>query len=97
MNRYNVYDNRNLILENVTRVEMLKVVDCSKIKIQDYIDEGRTYKGRYTFEYGDAGEKYNAAQQVAFEERWKEVVAPFRNVIWVKQGGKRLRVGGAHG
>lgn len=41
--------------------------------------------------------RYNAVQQAVFEERWKEAVAPFKNVIWVKNGRKRLRVGGAHG
>lgn len=86
-----------MILENVTRVEILKVVDCSKIKIQDYIEEGKPYRGRYTFEYGDKEEKCDTLKQAVFEERWKEAVAPFKNVIWVKSGGKRLGVGGAHG
>ena len=94
INKYNVYDNGELIMTCVTHREIAKKIGCSKISIPAYIESGHKYDGRYTFELCENEEKMDTFQEVIFKEKWNAVVAPFKNVIWVKSGGKRLKVGG---
>lgn len=49
-NKYNVYDNGKMIMENVTFRDIAKKIGCSTINIPTYIEEGHKYAGRYTFE-----------------------------------------------
>ncbi|MBP3677860.1 MAG: hypothetical protein J6I97_05895 [Agathobacter sp.] len=95
VNKYNVYDNGKLIMKDVTHREIAKAIGCSTISIPQYIENGNKYAGRYIFEFSGVAEPDNA--ETTFAREWNAAVAPFKNVIWVKQGGKRLRVGGAHG
>lgn len=94
MNKYNVYDNGELIMANVTFRDIAKKIGCSTISIPNYIENGTKYAGRYTF---GLCEEQPETKETAFSKKWNATVAPFKNVIWVKSGGKQLRVGGAHG
>lgn len=91
-NKYNVYDKGKMIMENVTHREIAKKIGCSTISIPAYIEAGNKYAGRYTFELSGVVEANNA--ETAFARKWNAAVAPFKRVIWVKSGGKQLRVGG---
>lgn len=90
MNKYNVYDNGNLVLENVTSRVIINTLGCS-ISIPRYAEEKTKWKGRYTFESCGA-EELPAAVDPKFEREWNAAVALFKNVIWVKKGGRRLCV-----
>ena len=92
VNKYNVYDNEELIIENATFREIAKQIGCSTISIPKYIDNGNKYAGRYTFELCE--NMYPEIKESTFEREWNAAVAPFKNVIWVKSGGKCLKVGG---
>ena len=92
--RYNVYDNGMCVLHNAPFKKVIEFIGNPKISLARYIQTGHKYRGRYTFEYGDALETEVA---IKFKKDWDAAVAPFKNVIWVKSGGKQLRVGGAHG
>ena len=98
VNKYNVYDNGELIMKNVTFRDIAKQIGCSTISIPCYIDSGNKYAGRYTFEFYEAEKTEEPERrETAFEKEWNAAVAPFKRVIWVKTGGKQLKVGGAHG
>ena len=92
VNKYNVYDNEELIIENATHREIAKQIDCSTISISNYAEDGTKYAGRYTFELCE--NIYPEIKESTFEREWNAAVAPFKNVIWVKSGGKYLKVGG---
>ena len=93
-NKYNVYDKGKLIIENQTHREIAKRIDCSNICIANYADSGFEYAGRYTFELCELEQPEPAVKETAFAREWNAAVALFKNVIWVKEGGKQLRVGG---
>lgn len=92
--RYNVYDNGKRVLHNAPVKEVIELTGNPKINLSRYIQTGQRHRGRYTFEYGDAPEVEVTPE---FKKAWNAAVGPFKNVIWVKSGGKQLRVGGAHG
>ena len=92
VNKYNVYDNGKLIIENATHREIAKEIDCSTICISNYVDNGNKFAGRYTFELSETIQP--ETKETAFEREWNAAVAPFRRVIWVKSGGRQLSVGG---
>ena len=87
VNTYNVYDNDELIMKDVTRKQIVEALGCTTINIPTYAEEKVKYKKRYTFEVAGSDEK----EESAFEREWNKTVRLFRNVIWVKEGGRRLR------
>lgn len=93
INLYNVYDNGNLIMEKVTRREIVEKIGCETISLTRYATEGVKYQDRYTFSFYGEEEEIESAQMIAFREKWNAAVAPFQKVIWVKSGGKQLRAG----
>lgn len=90
INKYNVYDNAQLILENATSGEIKKVLGCTTICINNYAEEKMKYKGRYTFEIT---ESEGVEVDGKFVKEWREVVNLFKNVIWVESGGRKLCIG----
>jgi len=90
--KYNVYDKGKLVLENVTQRIVINALGCTTINIGLYAEKGTRWKERYTFELCGE-EEIKTAVDPKFEKEWNAVVALFRNVIWVKEGGRRLRVG----
>lgn len=88
--RYNVYDNGELILQNAKRKEVVAKIGLNTISFARYAKEGAAYKGRYTFDIYEDDEKMDTLQETAFCEKWKVAVAPFKNVVWVKSGGRKL-------
>jgi hypothetical protein len=88
INRYNVYDNGKLIMENATRKEIVDALGCTTINIIAYADKKLKYQKRYTFEVAGSEEK----EESDFEREWNKTVRLFKNVIWVKDGGRKLCV-----
>lgn len=86
-NRYNVYDDDSLIIENATSGEITKALDCQTICINTYAEEKMKYKGRYTFVIVETEERIPGED---FVKEWQEMVKLFKNVIWVKTGGRKL-------
>ena len=97
INLYNVYDNGKLIMQKATRREIIDKIGCSTMSLTRYATECVMYQNRYSFEFYIENEKMVSMQELIFREKWEAAVAPFRNVIWVKTGGKQLKVGGANG
>ena len=90
VNRYDVYDDGKLIMQNATRGEIVDRINCSTINIPNYIDRNNKYKDRYTFKYSETDPE--TKMDSAFAREWEATVALFKNVIWVKTGGKKLMV-----
>ena len=92
VNKYNVYDDGKLIIENQTHREIAKQIDCRTVSISKYAESGAKHAGRYTFEVVESVEP--ETREDAFAKEWNAAVALFKNVIWVKSGGRQLRAGG---
>lgn len=88
VNKYNVYDNGKLIIENATFREIAQELDCATISIPYYIENECKYQDRYTFEL--CSTEHPETKESAFAREWNAACAKFKNVIWVKEGGKRL-------
>lgn len=91
VNKYNVYDNGKLVLEEVTHRVVVNALGCPTINIALYASQGTKYQHRYSFELCGT-EETKAAVDPKFESEWNAAVALFKNVIWVKTGGRRLCV-----
>lgn len=87
INKYNVYDNGELILENATRKEIVETLGCTTINIPTYADKNVKFQKRYTFEVAGSEEK----EESDFEREWNKTIRLFKNVVWVKEGGRKLR------
>lgn len=87
INKYNVYDNGELFMKDATNGEIVKALGCTTINIPTYADKKMKYQKRYTFEVAGSEE----IAESNFEREWNKTVRLFRNVIWVKEGGRRLR------
>ena len=90
---YNAYDNGEIILKNVTSQEIRDHIGEKALNIAGYANNGHKYKGRYTFEIVDETDA-KRQEEIEFINAWTEAVRPFKNVIWVKSGGRKLKVGG---
>ena len=82
---YNLYDEGELVLENVYAGDIKEYIGNDKINVSHYVENGVTYGGRYTMEKGDPDLVCSQ-----FAKAWNEAVAPFRRVQWVKSGGRKL-------
>ena len=53
--------------------------------------ERRLYKGKYSIQ---SAKKKTAEEKFEekFTEEWNRVTEPFKNVKWVKEGGKKLKL-----
>lgn len=83
---YNLYDEGELVLENVYAEDIKEFLGNDKINISQYAENGIIYAGHYKIEKGDS----DLARSM-FAREWDKAVAPFRRVEWVKSGGRRLR------
>lgn len=90
---YNVYDNGELILTNVTTAEIKEALGFAPPSIPQYVGTGHRFKGRYTFKWGKPVETVDQTL-LEFKKEWEEAIAPFKNVVWVKEGGRKLTIGG---
>ena len=91
-NTYNIYDNGVMVIENVTSSEIIRYLKCSKsINFQNYADRNVKFRGRYTFEVNQCyNEVATTDMRDGFCEEWEAAVRAFKNVIWVKEGGRKL-------
>lgn len=86
---YDLYRDETLVLKDVVRKDIATYIGHElPPDLSRYIKNGYRVYGRYLITY--AG--YHAESQ--FEKEWNDAVKPFKNVIWVKTGGRKLRVGG---
>lgn len=93
VNRYNVYDNGELILESVTRTDIIKAIGDAPVNITNYADRNVKFLNRYTFEVVETVDQKLMTDADIIRE-WKAAVSLFKNVIWVKEGGRKLVIGG---
>lgn len=93
-NTYNLYDNGEKVMEDVTGAEIIRFLGCSKsINLQNYADRNVKFRGRYTFEINQYyNEVATTDMRDGFSEEWEAAVRAFKNVIWVKEGGRKLCV-----
>lgn len=93
-NTYNMYDNGVMVMENVTGGEIVRYLRCSKsINFQNYAERNVVFRGRYTFKINQHyNEVATTDMRDGFSEEWEAAVRAFKNVIWVKEGGRKLCV-----
>lgn len=82
---YNLYEDGNLVLENVFAGDIKEYLGDDKLCVSNYAENGIVYRGHYTLEKADA----DLARSM-FAREWNEAVAPFKRVEWVKSGGRKL-------
>ena len=82
-------------MEDVTSTEIIRELKCSKsINIQNYAEGKVKFRGRYTFEINQRYDEIATTDmREGFCEEWEEAVKPFKRVIWVKTGGRKLCIG----
>ena len=90
---YNVYDNGELFLENVRRKDILDKLGSVPGSITNYVERKHIFLGRYTFKYGECP-RGKSETLLYLEKEWEDAVKPFKKVIWVKSGGRKLKVRG---
>lgn len=86
--RFDLYDGDEIVLENATHGEVDDFLGA-KINLTQYIRNKMTYRGKYTIHYAD-----NLSEPDPFIKAWEEARAPFKNIVWVREGGRRLIIGG---
>ena len=96
-NLYDVYDaDGKCIIKSKTAKEASVILDIPALGITKSACKGHKLKGIYRIE--KVGEITNSEDNTAKEyilEEWDKIVAPFKNVIWVKEyepGVKRLMI-----
>lgn len=82
---FNVYDNGKLVLENGYLTDVAEFLGNENLNVHYYVRNAFLYKGRYRIEKADSD-----LARTSFEREWNEAVAPFKRVIWVKRGGRKL-------
>ena len=82
---YNLYEDGNLILENVYSEDIQEYLGNEKINVPHYAKNGTVYGEHFIIEKGDP-----ELARTKFAKEWDEAVAPFRRVRWVKSGGRKL-------
>lgn len=88
----NIYDGKALFLERVTLKEAEELLTIPKETIRfAMLDGKRVMKKRFTAKkvgYRTIKKEKSDKEMVLLE--WDEIVKPFRNVKWVKEGGRKL-------
>lgn len=82
---YNLYEDGELVLENVFAEDIREYLGVDKLHVANYAEQGITYVGRYKFVKAD-----ETLARSKFAREWEEAVAPFKRVTWVKSGGRKL-------
>lgn len=82
---YNLYEDGNLVLENVYPEDIQEFLGNEKLSVANYAENGTVYREHFTMEKGDPD-----LVGSEFARAWNEAVAPFRRVRWVKSGGRKL-------
>lgn len=98
MNVYNVYDDGELMLENVTREEIIKNIGSAPVRMSEYINRKLIYRDKYSFLYGNSDYVNSISSHSTamdnFAKRWSDAIRPFKKVEWSKTEGRKLLVGG---
>ena len=96
-NLYDVYDvDGKCIIESKTAKEVSTILDIPANRITKCACNGQKARGIYTVKR--VGELANSEDNTVKEyllEEWDKIVAPFKNVIWVREyepGVKRLHI-----
>lgn len=75
------------LLRDVTSREIAEYTGMRVNSVTRYARERRLYKGKYSIQ---AAKKKTAEEK--FIAEWNRVTEPFKNVKWVKAGGKKLKI-----
>lgn len=82
---YNLYEDGELVLENVYAEDIREFLGNEKLNVPHYAMNGIIYGEHFAITKGDP----DLARSI-FAKAWDEAVAPFRRVQWVKSGGRKL-------
>jgi len=87
---YNVYDTMSgeLVMNNATAMEIESHIGLSRGNISIYAKNYSLYDGRFRFK--ETGEIDTTMSLVMAD--WDRTVSMFKNVKWVKYGGKKLYI-----
>ena len=92
---YNVYDGDKLVLAYAKSSEVKVFIGNPKFNLYTYVNEGCKAYGRYTIICAeDEKNGYAPFNPKDFAEKWEAVCKPFRNVIWVQSGGRKISLWG---
>ena len=83
---YNLYDNGELVLEEVLVKEIKAFLGVKDLNVSQYASLSVAFRGRYTIEKIE--ERITLDEE--FIKEWNKAVEPFKRVIWVKSGGRKL-------
>ena len=90
---YNLFEGEKLVLEDVDAKTIKEFTKRPTLKFSDYDGTGIKINGVYTLVRSD-----NCPTEVyglpSFAEKWESVCKPFRNVIWVQSGGRKISLWG---
>lgn len=91
---YDVFDDGELILENVTRKDIESHFNAVIPNLTIYDADGIKYRGIYTIIKKNEGVKKVDTFEAFFSEEWTNAVKPFKKVKWSKTRGRKLILGG---
>lgn len=96
----NIYNlNGEKILDSITLRDASEKLDIPLSTIRNAYHRGSITRGKYRIEkVGPTNPEPRTKKKQApkpskeeiFKKEWEDAVAPFRNVRWVKNGGRRL-------
>lgn len=95
---YNLYDGEELVLEKATLADIREFTGLKKVKMKQYIERNGLVCGIYRAEIaGEYQGKSDVAGRGVFTsqtyQEWQDVCAMFQRVHWVKNGGRKLKLG----
>jgi hypothetical protein len=90
---YNLYDNGVLVLESANPKQIRDFTGINVKSPIGYAIRGHKINGRYTLELADESYLESLSEEM-FKKEWNDAIKPFKRVIWVKEGGRKLKVGG---
>lgn len=90
--KYNLYNihTKGRLLKEVDRNKIAEYTGMHLNSVSKHAREGTIYKEKYKVVI--VADKEKLTKDSKFMHEWEDTVAPFRNVEWVKSGGRQLKV-----
>lgn len=97
ISKYNLLFNGRIYKKGMTAAEIAEVLNCEKNTVYKAAMEGTKIKKHYSLERVETAGQATVLDPKSkipseFEKQWREETARFKNVQWVKIGGKKLQV-----
>ena len=92
LNKYNVYYKDKLYLKEKTADEISNAICCSAQAVRNAAIRNNILHGKFEIKqivFTETTPKYLSG---SFQSEWNKMREMYKNVVWVKQGGKILRV-----